>query len=302
MTGTLAAKPAKNRSAWRRRQRLVTPLLFIAPAALLFSLFVLYPIAAGLKLSLFHWRGVGAQTWAGLGNYHELLADPVFKTALVNNLIWLALIPAAPVLGLAFALLLDRKTRMMQVARAFFFLPFVLSQAVTGMIFAWFFNADYGLLNAILQLFQLPSVAPLENESSAIFPIIAAHLWPQTAFCMIIYLAGLAGLDPALEQAARLDGAHGWRLLRHVILPQLWPAHFIVAMVCIVSALRSFDLVFVMTRGGPYDSSNVLAFYMYEQAFLNLRYGYAAAIASVLFALAAGCVSFFLWHMLRRER
>jgi multiple sugar transport system permease protein len=170
------------------------------------------------------------------------------------------------------------------------------------MIFSWFFDADFGLLNQVLSDAGLGTVAPLEDERGAIVAVIVAGLWPQTAYCMMLYLAGLTLVNPTLVDAARLDGAHGVRLLWHIIIPQLWPVHFIVAMVCVVTALRSFDLVMVMTRGGPYDSSMVLALYMYEHAFSNLRYGYAAAIASVLFVMTAGCVSIFLWHMLRRER
>ena len=131
--------------------------------------------------------------------------------------------------------------------------------------------------------------------------MILAGLWPQTAYCMVLYLAGLTGLRPELIDSARMDGATGPTLLWHVVLPQLRPVTFIVAMVCVVSALRSFDLVVIMTAGGPYNSTMVLGYYMYEQTFHSLRYGYGAAIAIVLFALMATCVGLFLWRLLRRE-
>jgi multiple sugar transport system permease protein len=301
MAGRGARKAGTARHFWQRHEKVLVPALLLAPGGLLFALFVLYPIAASVGLAFYEWNGVGPKTWVGLANFQELLADRVFHTALGNNLIWLALIVIAPVLGLGVALLLDRMTSAMRLARSLFFLPFVISQVVVGMIFAWFFNADFGLLNRLLTALGAAPVALLEGEH-AIFAVILAGLWPQTAYCMMLYLAGLTAIDRGSVDAARLDGAHGWRLVWHIVIPQLWPAHFIVAMVCVVSALRSFDLVMIMTRGGPYDSSTVLALYMYEQAFLSLRYGYAAAIASVQFALMATCVSFFLWHMLRRER
>ena len=119
---------------------------------------------------------------------------------------------------------------------------------------------------------------------------------------MVLYLTGLTGMRPELIESARLDGARDHTLLWHVVLPQLRPVTFIAAMVCVVSALRSFDLVMIMTAGGPYNSTNVLAYYMYEQTFLSLRYGYAATIAAVLFALMGCCVAFFLWRLLSRER
>jgi multiple sugar transport system permease protein len=301
MAGRGARKASAGRHFWQRHEKVLVPALLLAPGGLLFALFVLYPIVASIGLAFYEWNGVGPKTWVGLANFHDLLADHVFYTALANNLIWLGLIVAAPILGLAVALLLDRMTLAMRLARSLFFLPFVISQVVVGMIFAWFFNADFGLLNRLLTGLGAAPIAPLESEH-AIFAVILAGLWPQTAYCMMLYLAGLTAIDRGSVDAARLDGAHGWRLVWHIVIPQLWPAHFIVAMVCVVSALRSFDLVMIMTRGGPYDSSTVLALYMYEQAFLNLRYGYAAAIASVQFVLMATCVSFFLWHMLRRER
>ena len=125
-------------------------------------------------------------------------------------------------------------------------------------------------------------VAPLAGENWAIVAVVIAGLWPQTAYCMILYLTGLTGLRQEPIDAARIDGARGLTLFCHVVLPQLRPVTFIVAMVCVVGALRSFDLVVIMTAGGPYDSSTVLAYYMYEQTFLSLRYGYGAAIATVL--------------------
>jgi multiple sugar transport system permease protein len=302
MAGGRAREPRATRHFWQRHERTLVPALLLAPGGLLFAVFVLYPIAASVGLSFYEWNGVDPKAWVGLDNFRELLADRVFYTALANNLIWLALIVAAPLLGLAAALLLDRATIAMRLARSLFFLPFVISQVVVGMIFAWFFNADFGLLNAMLTALGTAPTAPLENEHGAIFAVILAGLWPQTAYCMMLYLAGLTAINRASVEAARLDGAHGWRLIWHIVVPQLWSAHFIVALVCVVGALRSFDLVMIMTRGGPDDSSTVLGLYMYEQAFLSLRYGYAATIASVQFALMSACVAFFLWHMLRRER
>jgi multiple sugar transport system permease protein len=287
---------------WRRRQRRWSPILLLAPACLLFATFVIYPILASLRLSLFDWGGIGARTWIGLGNYRELLTDPVFHTALANNVWWLLLFMLAPVGGFALALLLNQQIRGMRLVRSLFFFPFVISHVVVGLVFAWFFNAQFGLLNEILGWLGLARVALLEDETFATFAVIAAGLWPQIAYCMIIYLAGLATLDPQLVEAGRLDGASGWRLLWHVVLPQLRAATYIAVIVSVVGALRSFDLVMTMTLGGPYDSSTVLAYYMYEQTFLAFRYGYGAAIATVLFLVMNLCIALVLWRMLRGER
>jgi len=303
MTGAVASPRRTGVSAWWwRHQRALTPLILLAPACLMFATFVIYPIGQSLWLSLYDWDGVGPKTWVGLGNFAELAADPVFYTALANNICWLLAYLAAPMLGLLLALFLNQSIRGMRAVRALFLMPFVISQVVVGLMFAWFLNADFGLLNPLLAKAGLGPTAPLQNERWAIFAVIAAGLWPQTAYCMVLYLTGLIGIRAELLDSARLDGAREHSVLWHVVLPQLRPVTFIAAMVCVVSALRSFDLVMIMTAGGPYNSTSVLAYYMYEQSFLSLRYGYAAAIATVLFALMGCCVAFFLWRMLSRER
>jgi multiple sugar transport system permease protein len=286
---------------WWRHQRSLAPVILLAPACALFAVFVVYPIAASIWLSFHDWDGIGPKQWVGIANYSELLEDPVFFTAFANNLYWLALYLTAPALGLALALFLSQDVRGIRLARSLFLVPFVISPVVVGLTFAWFLHADFGLLNRILLHTGLPVVTLLDDERSAVFAVIAAGLWPQTAYCMILYVTGLTALRNDLIESARLDGAGAARLLWQVVLPQLRPVSFIAAMVCVVSALRSFDLVMIMTAGGPYDSSTVLAYYMYEQTFLSFRYGYGAAIATVLFLLMSACVGVFLWRLLRRE-
>lgn len=275
--------------------------MLLAPGCLLFFVFVIHPIVQTIRLSFYDWNGTGAKTWIGLANYSELAADPTFRTALVNNLLWLACYGLAPILGLALALFLNQKLRGIRLARCLFLLPFVISQVIVGVVFAWFFNAHFGLFDRMTGAFGLEPLALLDNENTAVFAVILAGLWPQTAYCMILYLAGLTAIRPELIDAARLDGAKGWTMLWHVVLPELRPVTFLVLLVCCVSALRNFDLVTIMTGGGPYNSSTVAAFYMYEQIFLAFRYGYGAAIATALFVLIELCVLFFLWRMLRNE-
>lgn len=288
-------------SWWARRQRRLAPFLLLAPALVLFGTFVIYPIVASITLSLYDWNGIGQKTFVGLGNYRELLADPVFYRALRNNAIWLAVYVAAPAGGLALALFLHQRVFAIRLVRALFLLPFVMSQVVVALIFSWFFNPQFGLLNSVLAAFGLQPVAPLENEDWAIVAVSVAGLWPQIAYCMILYLTGLAALRSEPIDAARADGAGSWILLRRIVLPELRPVTFIVVMVCVVSALRGFDLVMIMTAGGPYNSSTVLAYVMYEQTFGSFRYGYGAAIATVLLVLMSACVAFLLWRLLRQE-
>ncbi len=286
----------------RVNQQTLAPLILLAPAFILFSVFVLYPIAQSLALSLYEWHGFGPGQWVGLRNYRELVSDHVFWTALSNNGWLLVIYALAPVLGLMLALFLNQTIFGIRLIRSLFFAPFVISPVVVGLVFSWFLNGQTGLLNEILRGIGLPPVYPLDNEDLAILAIGFAGLWPQTAYCTILYLTGLTTINPELIDTARVEGARGFTMLWHVVLPQLRPITFIAVMVSIVGALRGFDLIMIMTAGGPYNSSTVLAYYMYEQTFLSLRYGYGATIATVLFALMSGCVFFFLVRLIRRER
>ncbi len=293
--------PAKRARATKLRGRGMATTILLAPACLMFSLFVLYPLLRSIGLSLYDWNGVGHPAWVGLANYRELLSDPVFATAFTNNLRWLACYVLAPVLGLALAVFLNQALFGMRLVRSLFFMPFVISQVVVGLIFSWFFNSRFGLFNKLLAAVGFSPVAPLDSERWSLYTMVLAGLWPQTAYCMILYLTGLATVPNELVDSARVDGARGWSLFRHVVFFHLRPVHFIVAMVCAVAALRSFDYVMIMTAGGPYNSSTVLAYYMFEQTFIGLRYGYGAAIATVLFALMGGIIVLLLRRLLRGE-
>lgn len=197
---------------------------------------------------------------------------------------------------------LNQQVFGIRLVKSLFFFPFVISQVVVGLVYTWFYDPSFGLLNVALEAFGFNKVAILANDQYVTYGIIAAGLWPQIAYCMILYLTGLNNLNPEQLEAARMEGAKGWKMLWYVVLPQLRPATFIAVVVTVIGALRSFDLVATMTSGGPYGSSNVLAFYMYEQAIGNYRVGYGAAIATVLFLIMLIYISFFLWRMLRTEK
>lgn len=296
--------PGKIGRYWKARQRTLAPWLFLAPGIIMFVAYVILPIFESMSISLFQWDGLGPKTWVGLGNYVELFHDDAFYTSLKNNLLWLVLYLLAIPAGLFVALFLNQNVRGIRIYKSLFFFPFVISQVVVGLVFSWFYDPSYGLLNKILELFGTGPIAVLADERFVTYGIIAAGLWPQTAYCMILYLTGLNAVDPEQIEAARLDNAKGWRMLHYIILPQLKPATFIAFVVTIIGALRSFDLISIMTDGGPYGSSRVLAFYMYEQAFseYGFRMGYGAAIAVILFLIMMVYITFILWRMYKQER
>ncbi len=296
--------PQSHPGWWRANQRRLAPLILLAPGALMFMVYVIIPIFQSIWISFYDWDGIGAATWVGVQNYVELMDDDAFHTALKNNILWLLLYMLALPAGLAAALFLNQTVWGIRLYKSLFFFPFVISQVVVGLVFAWFYDPSFGLLNIVLGWFGAGPVAVLADERFVTYGIIAAGLWPQTAYCMILYLTGLNAVNPEQIEAGRLDGAKGWRMLWFVVLPQLRPATFIAVVVTVIGALRSFDLVSIMTDGGPYGSSRVLAFYMYEQALgeYGFRMGYGAAIAVVLFAIMMIYITGFLWRIARDER
>lgn len=289
---------------WKRNQQRIAPWLFLAPGIFMFAVYVIFPVFQSMSISLYDWDGLGEKEYIGIANYVELMDDRAFYTSLKNNVIWLVLYMLAIPAGLFVALFLNQTVRGIRIYKSLFFFPFVISQVVVGLVFAWFYDPTYGLLNIGLQALGFDPVAVLADEDWVTYGIIAAGLWPQTAYCMILYLTGLNAVDPEQIEAARLDNAKGFKMLWYVVLPQLKPATFIAMVVTIIGALRSFDLISIMTDGGPYGSSRVLAFYMYEQAFseYGFRMGYGAAIAVVLFMIMMVYIAAFLFKMYRDER
>ena len=294
----------KSPGRWRRRRQTLVPALFLAPALIMFTIYVIAPIFQSIWISFYEWDGLGKAQWVGWRNYADLWWDDRFYTSLYNNVLWLALYMLAVPAGLGIALFLNQTVTGMRLYKSLFFFPFVISQVVVGLIFTWFYNPSFGVVGQVWGYFGATPPNILGDEDMVTFGIIAAGLWPQIAYCMILYLTGLNNVSPDLVEAGRLDGAKGWRMLRHVVLPQLKPATFIAIVVTVIGALRSFDLVAIMTKGGPYGSSNVLAYYMYETALseYGYRYGYGSAIATVLFLIMLVYISYFLYRMWLDER
>ena len=293
----------------RWNQRALAPWLFLAPGLFMFTVYVLGPIVQSITLSFYDWNGLYnatgdfTGTFVGGGNYRELMTDPAFETSLWNNLKWLVLYMLALPIGLFIAIFLNQTVRGIRLYKSLFFFPFVISQVVVGLMFAWFYAPNFGLFYLLTEWIAGKGTAILADPDLVTYGIIAAGLWPQIAYVMILYLTGLNNVAPDQIEAARLDGAKGWRMLWYVVLPQLRPATFIAVIVTVIGALRSFDLVSIMTKGGPFGESRVLSYYMFEKALgeYGFRMGYGAAIAVVLFAIMMIFISGFIWKMWRDE-
>jgi multiple sugar transport system permease protein len=304
-SATTINEPAE-RGWYKRNEIAVTPWLFLFPAIVFFAIYVIIPIAQSFWISFHDWDGLGEKTWVGLANYERLLTDDrKFGISFWNNLRWLVLYMLAIPMGLFISLFLNQTVTGIRLYKSLFFFPFVISQVVVGLVFSWFYFPNFGLFTVILANFGLEiKGGVLGNPNTATYGIIAAGLWPQTAYCMILYLTGLNSVDPEQVEAARLDGAKGHKMLWYVILPQLKPATFIAFVVTIIGALRSFDLISVMTNGGPFGSTRVLSFYMFEESLseFGFRMGYGAAIAVVLFFIMLFFIVYFLWSMYQDEK
>ncbi|MEO1455069.1 MAG: sugar ABC transporter permease [Pseudomonadota bacterium] len=298
----------ESRSWFHRNQIAIMPWLFLAPGVFFFLLYVIFPIFQSFQISLYDWDGLSPREYVGFQNYEDLYWEFVdrdaFYTSLKNNILWLLLYLLAIPAGLFIALFLNQTVTGIRLYKSLFFFPFVISQVVVGLVFTWFYDPTFGLLNNIIGVVGLGPINVLGDERFVTYGIIAAGLWPQTAYCMILYLTGLNAVDPEQIEAGRLDGAKGWKMLWYVVVPQLKPATFIAFVVTIIGALRSFDLISIMTQGGPFGSSRVLAFYMFEVALseYGFRMGYGAAIAVVLFLIMLCFIAYFLWSMYREEK
>lgn len=293
------------RGWYRRNEITITPYLFLLPGLLFFAVYVIYPVFQSFNISLYKWDGLGEAEYIGLENYSKLFDDRAFETSLWNNMKWLVLYLLAIPAGLMISLFLNQKITGIRLYKSLFFFPFVISQIVVGLVFSWFYDPTFGLFTKAIGLVGLEiKGGVLGNPTAVTYGIIAAGLWPQTAYCMILYLTGLNSVDPEQVEAARLDGAKGWKMLWYVIIPQLKPATFIAFVVTIVGALRSFDLISIMTRGGPFGQSRVLSYYMFEKALseYGFRMGYGAAIAVVLFMIMLVFIAYFLWSMYQEEK
>ncbi|MEV6172558.1 sugar ABC transporter permease [Streptomyces sp. NPDC051954] len=295
--------PAPSRGGRGRGPRRTPPLVlaFVLVPLLAEALWVFWPALQGFYLSLTSWDGVSPPKFVGLDNFREMASDDVFRSAAGHTVLWLVLFGGlSALLGLATALLLQQERRGVGFYRAALFLPVVFSLVATALVWQAIYQPD-GVLNQLLEAVGLDSLrhAWLADQDTALYAVIVPALWRQIGYVMVLYLAGLKGIDPALYEAAKVDGAGAWQRFRHVTLPQLRSVNAVVLSVIIIDSLRSFDVVWSLTRGGPYHSSELLSTYMYSTAFQSLRLGYGSALAVVIFILAFGVIASYLVRAFR---
>lgn len=263
-------------------------LLMIAPAAIIFSLFVVYPVLYSGVFSFTRFQGFGDPKWIGIDNYTALLADPFFWQSLQNTIVILVvslliLIPAA----FALALLLRRAIPGGGVLRALVFGPAIIAPILVGLIWVFILDPKIGLLNRILTDLGLPAVQWIGGDSLTPISVSIVFIWSSVGFAMTIFYAGLQLLPADVMEASSLDGATGWQQLRYITIPMMRETFAIVTILMITNIFKIFELVYMLTGGGPVHRSETLVSYMYFVTFTNQQYGYGMALAVVITVLGA---------------
>jgi multiple sugar transport system permease protein len=266
-------------------------LVFVLPSLVLVSVFAIYPIFESFRLSLYRmiltlpWLG---QKFVGWENYQDLVTDPVALRSLATSLIFVAVTtPLEVLIGLAMALVLNQSFRGRGWLRAIVLVPWAIPTVVSSQMWRFIFNDRYGLFNFILFGDAAERYwAPLAEPDLALMSIMVADIWKTSAFAALLILAGLQVIPGELYEAASVDGATPWQQFRHITVPLIKPALLLALLFRTIDALKVFDLVFVMTQGGPADSTNVLQFYGYKKSFAEGMIGYGSAIAVAVFSLS----------------
>ena len=276
---------ARRRAFWRAEWFLFV--LFVAPNLLLFGIFSYWPMISNLYLSLVRWDMISpVKTFVGPANYAYLFNDETFRMVLRNSAVFtVGAVGGSLLLGLATALLLNQKLRWRNGARAVLFAPTLLSGAAIGIVWVYIFDPRFGLLARLLGGIGVGSPSWLSDPAWALPAVIIVYVWKNVGFSTVIYLAGLQAIPQDLYEAARVDGAGVLWRFRSVTLPMLSPITFFLVFTALLNSFQAFDIIKVMTEGGPVDVTNTLIYYVYEQGFVAYNAGRAAAAALVLFAV-----------------
>lgn len=266
----------------RARERATFIVSFLAPAALVYAAFVIWPLIQALIFSAYRWRGLSVRrTFVGLGNFSRLQSDPVFSTAVKNNL-WLLFGAGAVMIALAVAVAhgLRMKGRTAKVLRGVILFPQMISLVVVAVLWQFILNPE-GLLNASLRAAGLGGLTRtwLGDSAWALPSVGVAFIWAALGFYVLLFAAGLQAIPEEVNEAAALDGSVGWHRFQTVTWPLLWSVKRVATVNLVINVMNLFALVFLMTRGGPDRKSEVMLSYLYEQAFVNSQFGYATAVA-----------------------
>lgn len=287
---------------WRRR---LFVWALIGPALVIVLVYAYWPIATTVNYSLHDWNGFSRDmTWVGWGNYQQLLADANFLRSLLNNLLIVAvsLLIQLPMSFLTAYAIFKLRSKWAEAAKVLFYLPCILSMVMIGLLWRFIYDYQYGALNSVIRAVNLPGLARvwLTDPRTAFPAILVVVVWVYLGYHCLIHSAGLHSLPVEILEAAKVDGAEGWRLVLRIIVPMLSEVIRVSLIISLVGSFQFFDLIWILTGGGPFHKTDVLATYMYNRAFQAQQFGYAAAIAVVI--LACALLATVIQNLWQRER
>jgi raffinose/stachyose/melibiose transport system permease protein len=299
--GSKPARPARRGTSSRTKLEL---LLLLTPALVLFVLFVLAPMAAAIYYSFYHWTGFGPlNDFVGLGNYRKALSDPIFQGAIWHNILIavLSLVVQLP-LSLGLALLLNGRIHGRALLRTLVFAPYVLSEAITAVLWLSLLQPG-GAVDKMLAGVGMKGLTHqwLADRGIVLYTLFAVITWKYIGFGIILFLAGLQGVPHELKEAAAIDGATAWQTTRRIVIPLLGPTVRIWAFLSIIGALQLFDLIWIMTLGGPAGSSATMATYLIDRGFRRYQFGYGSAVTVILFTICFVFALVYQRFALRRD-
>jgi raffinose/stachyose/melibiose transport system permease protein len=286
----------------RRNKKYI--IIGLLPALLFYTVFVLYPIVRSFFYGFYDWNGLSQPVYIGLKNFKEILSDQVFWLSFKNNIfIVVASIFGQIPLGLIIAIVLNRKLKGAGFFRSAFFMPMILSTVVVGLLWSTILNSQVGILNQVLQNIGLEKLAKdwLGDPKYAMYTVSGVVIWQFIGLYMIIFLAALQNVPGEIMEAADIDGASELRKLFSITLPMVWDTIIAAVVLCIAGSMRSFDLVFVLTGGGPAHSTELMATYMYNKTFSVYKYGYGSAVSLVIFVISFSFILFSRLLMSKKE-
>ncbi len=293
-----AASPSKRR---RQLSKNLVAYSFILPNLLGFALFTLVPIVFSMGLAFMSWDGANQSSWVGLDNFKKLADDSTFNIALSNTLWYVGgTVPLTMACSLGLAVLLNRPIRGRSIFRTIYFFPYVASLVAVAVVWNMLFFPSAGPVNELLRSLGVANPPRWSASVDWAMPtVIMASIWRGMGYYMVIYLAALQGIPAILYESAEIDGANAWQKFRYITMPMLTPATFFISIMLTISSFKVFDLILVMTNGGPGRATNVLVIHTYNTAFRQFKFGYSSAIAMVLFILVMA-ITIVQFYMERR--
>jgi len=274
---------AKKRKASSSFHQVKAPLLFLAPNMLIFFIFIIIPAVSGLRMSLYDWSILGEHNFIGFSNYTTLVGDSMFWKSLVNTLRYVLLVvPLLTASALGVALLVSGQEKGIGILRGFYYLPTMLSFIIVGISWRWILGDEIGIMNFLIRMMGGEHVKWLTSPAMATASLIFITIWAQTGFYMVMFVGGLQAIPTALFDAASIDGANKWQVFTKVKFPMIRPTMLVVVVLATINAFKAFELIFVLTKGGPGTTTKFLVQSIYQVAFEEDRMGYASSMAIAL--------------------